>query len=145
MQLPGHLAINYVVWLLVFGNTTDNLLPYLICSAAIDVDHVIPFLNNQKRPCASGWRTRIHELYGMIVLSIPILVIWFFNQNLARVIALALLLHYAIDFLVGESRPFFPYSQTKMQIFFKKNKRWRTVIEIIIPITVLGYILVWQI
>jgi len=145
MQLPSHLAVNYIVWLLVFGNTTDNLFPYLIASVAIDIDHVIPFHNDQKRPSGSDWRTRMHELYGMVALSVPVAILWFINKMFAQAIALALLLHYMIDFLVGESRPFYPYSQMKMQIFFKKSKRWRIILEIIIPITVLGYILIWQI
>lgn len=144
MQIPGHLAINYVVWLLVFGNTTDNLVPYLIASVIIDIDHVIPLRNDKERPRASGWRTRFHELYGMVALSIPLTIVWFFNHDLAQVLALGLLLHYAVDFLAGESRPFFPYSQMKIQIFFKKSIRWRIVLEIGIPIIVLAYILIWQ-
>ncbi|MDD5040389.1 MAG: metal-dependent hydrolase [Patescibacteria group bacterium] len=146
MQLPSHVAVNYAVWLGVYGNTTEYLLPFIIATVILDLDHAIPFINRRRHHNqlnASGWRTRFHELYGVVLLSAIVCVVWVFNKKLAPVLALGLLLHYSADILVGESRPLYPYADTKIQVFFKKNKTGRVVLEIICMFAFIGFI-IWK-
>ncbi len=148
MQLTSHLAINYSLYLVVFGNDKPYLAVFLIASSVLDLDHLVPLLRDTKlgitekfKPRGAGWRTRWHELYGLVVLSLVAIAVWAFNHQLGEIIALAFTAHLAVDFLTGESRPFFPYSDTRVRIFFKKNNKTRTAIEILLASALL--LLLW--
>ena len=142
MQLPNHIAVSYVVYILSFGQT-KYLVPFLIASVIVDIDHIIPWLRKGKNEKYSGalWRTRLHELYGLVILSMIIMALWFFNPLLAKVLFLGILMHYSIDFLAGETRPFYPYSDTKVQIFFKETFWKRVVIETVLMAVAIAYVL----
>jgi len=149
MQIPAHLGLNYAVYLLAFGPTNEYLLPFFITSVIPDIDHVFPFLKiRDKNPpgtVLSGalWRTRLHEMYGLVIFSVLLMVIWFFNHRLATICALGLILHFCLDFVTGESRPFYPYSQIKVQIFFKNNKKIRIIFEVFLGALFIA-LLLWQ-
>lgn len=142
MQLPNHIAVSYVVYILSFGQT-KYLVPFLIASVIVDIDHIIPWLRKGKDEKYSGalWRTRLHELYGMVIFSLIIMALWFFSPLLAKILWLGIIMHYSIDFLTGETRPLYPYSDTKVQIFFKENFWKRVVIETVLMAVTIAYVL----
>lgn len=133
-MLPSHIVISYVAYALLAGKENNvNFYPFLFSATILDLDHIIAYkLNKDKGVISIGAlrRTRMHELYGLIVFSIIVLIIWFFNKTLAQILGLGMLMHYSIDFVFGESRPFYPYSNEKIQIFFTNNKKLKIIIEI---------------
>lgn len=146
MQLPSHILLSYVVYSAVAPEPNIYLVPFLVASIFVDMDHVPVYLINKSRStkiCGASWRTRFHELYGATFFSLIIILVWLFNQTLAQILAIGIIMHYIIDFLTGETRPFFPYSNEKIQIFFIKNKIWRIVLEIIFLFGLISLVL-WK-
>jgi hypothetical protein len=57
-------------------------------------------------------RTRFHELYGLILASSILGVLFFFvDTAIIQISALCIILHFAVDFLAGKSMPFYPVSK----------------------------------
>jgi len=146
MQLPSHIFLSYLVYTSITPTPNLYLVPFLIASVALDLDHIPAYIMNKKKyhkVAGTLWRTRLHELYGLILFSFIILIVWFFNHLLAQILAVGIIMHYIIDFLTGETRPFYPYSKEKIQIFFIKNKQARTLLEILLFAGLIGLIL-WK-
>ncbi len=146
MQLPSHILLSYAVYSAVAPEANAYLVPFLISSIVVDIDHVPAYLLNKPKHtkiCGALWRTRLHELYGATFFSFVIILVWLFNQTLAQILAVGIIMHYIIDFLTGETRPFFPYSNEKIQIFFVKSKIWLIILEFIFSFSLIGLIL-WK-
>lgn len=146
MQIPSHILLSYAVCSAVVPEINTYLVPFLIASTIVDIDHVPAYiLNKSKHAKIRGvlWRTRLHELYGATFFSFAVIIVWLLNQKLAQILAVSIIMHYIIDFLTGETRPFFPYSSEKIQIFFIKNKIWLIVLEFIFFLSLISLIL-WK-
>lgn len=149
MQLPAHLAVNYAVYLIVFGTAPQtHLVPYLAATVLLDADHLVPLLRARtgivtEKLQGALWRTRFHELYGVVFFSLLATVLWFFNQQLAQLLALAVLLHCSLDFISGETRPLYPWSDIRVQLFFQHTKRNRVLAEVVLGLLLLALI-IWQ-
>lgn len=144
MQFPTHILLSYAVCSAIIPEANSYLIPLVISAIFLDLDHIPAYLINKKNNNVSGalWRTRLHELYGVMLFSFIIIFVWFFNKTFAQVISIGIILHYIIDFLTGETRPFYPYSNEKFRIF-SKNKILMIILEIISTIILLGLI-VWK-
>ena len=114
MNFLLHFLIAYLAIENLFGNASQYIIQIFVFSNILDMDH-LPYLLRVKhgvfrRKFGSESRSRFHELYGVALISFAISAISFFDMALAKVIALSVILHHAGDFLVGRSRPFYPFS-----------------------------------
>lgn len=146
MQLTSHVAIAYIVYKLVFKDSNEYLIPFLIATVFIDLDHIFVLKANKEKlkslkPMGALSRTRLHELYGLVFFSTIFLLLYFVDSLLAKVLSLGLILHYILDFLTGETRPFYPYSDEKIQIFFTKNRKGRIILEVILFLSLAIFLL----
>jgi len=131
MNLPGHLVSGYVVYQIA-GLSQEYLAPFLLATVFIDLDHAFSLKRNLRRKPLkfdSFWRTRFHELWGLMIFSLIFFYIWFWDKTLGQVLALGLLIHFVLDFVTGEVQPFYPFSSQKIQIFFKEKVFLRYFLE----------------
>jgi membrane-bound metal-dependent hydrolase YbcI (DUF457 family) len=145
MNIVFHFLFGLLMAELVFGNALAYLPYILVFSLLVDLDH-IPYVLRFRRGLmekkfGSESRSRFHELYGMTVLSIAISAASFFiNPKLAGIIALSVILHYAVDFVAGNTRPFYPLSGTEVNVGLYP-KKFRIVTEAIL--TAVLVIILW--
>lgn len=122
MNILFHFLFSYLFVDIVFGNAWDYLMVILVFSVFIDITH-LPYLIKVrkyvvKNRFGSESRTRFHEIYGLTLFSAIICVSYFlFNPLIIEIIAMCIVLHFAIDFLTGKSMPFYPYS--KREVFLR--------------------------
>lgn len=131
MQWPGHLILSYVTYQ-AMGGKPEYLAPMLIASVIVDLDHIVPILKQRRILGIRGseWRSSLHELLGVSLFSTLSLGAWFQDHDLGIALALGFIMHYVLDFLVGQTRPFYPYSNTQIQVLFEQYPHARTVLEI---------------
>jgi len=148
MNLLFHFSFNYVVVSQIFGQRPEFIPIIAFFSIVIDLDH-LPYIFKNYRAMirylrfGSASRTRSHEIFGMVVISSIVFFISFFYKNLLvlQVILLCIMLHYAIDFLMGYSRPFNPYSNQEVFLKFYSSARQRVMIEM--SLTIMAVIVFW--
>lgn len=122
MNILFHFLFNYLFVDIVFGNAWDYLVVVFVFSVLIDLTH-LPYLlrvrkDVMKKRFGSGSRTRFHEIYGLTLFSAVICVLYLVvDPIIIGVIAMCIVLHFAIDFLAGKSMPFYPYS--KKEVFLR--------------------------
>ncbi|MBR9677937.1 MAG: hypothetical protein GOU97_01395 [Nanoarchaeota archaeon] len=144
MNFVLHFLLNFFIIDLALGCAKEYVLTILFFSIILDLDH-LPYLIKEKwriinKKFGSKSRTRFHELYGLALISIMVITISLItNPLLVKVIALSLILHLTMDFLIGKSRPFYPFSKEEINLGFLTDKN-KIYFEIIAT-TVLGVIL----
>lgn len=110
-----HFFFNFLVVESVWHNAHEYVWWIAAFSMCIDLDH-LPYLSSIRwkvRSCGLGAksRSRFHELFGLALFSLVIAVYSFFGSlELLKVVALSFVLHLAMDFVIGHTRPFFPFS-----------------------------------
>lgn len=120
MNTVFHFLFSYVfVDFITGGNAWNYILVIFVFSVAIDLTHIPYLLKKRGRIVnerfGSGSRTRFHEMYGLVLFSFLLCIIFFFTGPvLAGIAALCLLLHFSIDFISGKSMPFYPYSDREV-------------------------------
>ncbi|MFH0890286.1 MAG: metal-dependent hydrolase [Candidatus Aenigmatarchaeota archaeon] len=140
-----HFLISYIVINTVFGNAAGYIAFIALFSVLPDIDHIPYVIRNGKKlikkKFGSESRSRFHEMYGLLVYSVIIsFASLFFNSMLAKIAAMSLTLHIASDFLVGKSRPFYPFSKKEVSLGIVPEK-YRVLSEIILT-SLLG-VMVW--
>ncbi len=147
MNIIFHFLFNYLFVDIVFGNAFDYLAVVFVFSVLIDITH-LPYLLRMrgdvvKERFGSKSRTRFHEMYGLTIFSaIVCLLFLVFDQILTGIIAMCIVLHFAIDFLTGKSMPFYPYSEKEVFLhIFPYGYREKVIFEIFS--TVLLGVLFW--
>ena len=147
MNVIFHFLFNYVFIEFVTGNAWDYAILIFIFSVSIDLTH-IPYLLKARwdvveKRFGSEARTRFHEIYGLIILSIILCVLpVFFDFELVMVITLSIMLHFSVDFIIGKSMPFYPYNRKEVSLgLVPESYLWRTVFEIVS--TMLAGVLFW--
>lgn len=139
-----HFFLSYIIADSVFGNAYQYAVYILLFSVILDLDH-IPYLARTgkkilRKKFGSESRSRFHELYGLTLFSAAASAFPFFlDIALAKVIALSAIAHYAADFLVGKSRPFYPFSKKEVSLGMLPDK-YRMHFEIFLT-AILGAIL----
>jgi len=144
MNFLLHFLLAYLVIESVLGNASSYFIFILVFSIIIDLDHIPYTLKTGKallrKKFGSESRTRFHELYGLSLLSAGVcLFSVFFGVALMQIIALSLVLHYAADFLLGKTRPFYPFSKKEVFLDIWPD-RFRIPLEIALTLA-LGAIL----
>ncbi len=145
MNILLHFFLNYLIIDLVFGNAWTYAPIIFIFSLLIDLDH-IPYTLRTGRSLAkkrfgSESRTRFHEMYGLALTSILMSVFYLFLETaLVQIIALCLVLHFASDFFLGKTRPFYPVSGKEVFLGFCEQK-YRIPLEAVLTLILGG--LVW--
>ncbi len=144
MNILWHFLLNYLIINAVLGNPLNYIGYVLIFSTAIDIDHIPYILNVKKgllqRKFGSNSRSRFHEIYGLTLFSFAASVIYIFNPIIAEIIFLSLILHYAADFLLGKTRPFYPFSEKEVFLNLCPQK-YKMHFEIISTIVLI--VIVW--
>ncbi len=131
-----HFLINYAVINAVFGNAASYIAYIVLFSIIPDLDH-IPYMlktgkNLANKKFGSESRSRFHEMYGLAVFSVIISIASFFvGAAFAQIVAICLTLHIASDFLVGRSRPFYPFSKKEVFLNMLPDK-YRIFSEIVL-------------
>ncbi|MBI2579080.1 MAG: metal-dependent hydrolase [Candidatus Aenigmarchaeota archaeon] len=122
-----HFFLSYLVVEGALGNAYNYAVYILLFSVILDLDH-IPYVIKTRRKVlrkkfGSESRSRFHELYGLTLFSAAASLLAFFSgATLAKVIALSAIVHYAADFLVGKSRPFYPFSKKEISLGMLPDK-----------------------
>ena len=147
MNILFHFLFNYWVVDHTIGNAAQYKWFILAFSTFIDLDH-IPYIISIKgdlirKKFGSASRTRLHELYGLTIFSVAFSIFsFFYDPILAKVMALCIVLHLGIDFIIGRTRPFYPFS--KQEVFLRIcPDKYRIPLEIIA--TLIFGVLVWPI
>jgi len=141
MNILLHFLIAYFAVEIAIGNAWSYVIYIFIFSVILDFDHIGYILREKGkiRHKKFGYesRTRFHELYGLTLISVVLSVLFFFvNFVLVQVVALSFVMHYAVDFLVGKSRPFYPYSNKDVFLHLCPD-RYRAPVEVILTIVLL--------
>lgn len=141
-----HFFANFLLARIVFGIGWEYAPIILIFSVILDLDHIHYFFSNFKglktftRMDLSS-RSRFQELYGLTIISAFASVAYFLlNHTLLKVIIICIVLHFMIDFLVGHTRPLYPYSKDEVFLSIFRTLKTRAFIEIFLTM-VLGVIL----
>ena len=119
-----HFVLSLIVIQGAFGNALTYLIPVLVFSTGIDLDH-IPFILRSRQGIlrarlGAESRSRLHELYGLLLFSLGFSVLSAFcDIALVKTIALATILHYAVDFLLRKTRPLYPFCD--QEVFLRNS------------------------
>ena len=143
MNVLLHFLMNYAIIDVVFGNARQYLLLILFFSVVLDIDHIPYTLRTRmqiaKKKFGSECRTRMHELYGITLVAAGLGAAYFFvDIMLVQVAAASLMLHYMADFVLGKSRPFYPFSDR--EVFLGCPDKLRIPFEVVMTI-ILGWYL----
>lgn len=139
-----HFFLSYLVVEGALGSAYQYSIYILLFSVILDLDH-IPYLARTgkkilRKKFGAESRSRFHELYGLTLFSAAASAFSFFlDIALAKVIALSIMVHYAADFLVGKSRPFYPFSKKEVSLGMLPDK-YRMHFEILLTM-ILGAII----
>lgn len=146
MNALFHILFGYIIIELGFGNANQYIIPIIIASTIIDLDH-IPYLiiqnkNLLKIGLGERSRTVMQELLGLLLISIVIFVLFFFvaDKMLLKVVYLSLILHFAVDFATGKTRPFLPFSKEVLVSPFVPQERKKKVVFEIIMTSIAGVV-----
>jgi len=143
-----HFLLSFVFVDIIFGNAKNYILPILLFSVIVDLDH-IPYLLKVKKDLikkrfGAESRSIFHELVGLFVFSLIFCISFFFLPlNLIRIISFCLVIHISIDFLFGTTRPFYPFSNKKIFLgLFSKRFIYLMdlFLTLILLIFVIGYV-----
>ena len=147
MNVIFHFLFNYIFVGMVFGDVWSYLAVVFISSVLIDLTH-LPYLFRVREDVVnkrfgSESRTRFHELYGLVLFSAILCILYFFvDSTIVEISAMCLVLHFAIDFLAGKSMPFYPFSKREVFLhIFPYSYRRKLVFETVS--TVLVGVLFW--
>jgi membrane-bound metal-dependent hydrolase YbcI (DUF457 family) len=136
MNILFHVLFNYSIVSMIFGIEERFIPVIIIFSIVLDFDHLPYILRNFKTVVrylhfGSASRTRSHELIGLATFSLlfAITLLFYRDPRIIQVALLCVMLHYVADFLVGRTRPLFPYDKTEVFLHLYKRRRTRFVLE----------------
>ncbi len=148
MNTLFHFLFSYIIIELGYGNASQYLVPIFIASTILDLDHIPYFFIQNKNLLKNGLgersRTFIQELLGLLLISAVILVLFFFvaDKMLLKVVYVSFILHYAVDFATGKTRPFLPFSkEVLVSPFISQEPLKKVLFEIIM--TIIAGVLFW--
>ncbi len=139
MNILFHILFNYTIISLVFGIDPDSayVIPVIIFfSIILDLDHLPYIIKNFKSVIrylhfGSESRTRSHELIGLAISSLVFSFALLISPNkyLVQVALMCLILHYLVDYVIGRTRPLYPYNKTEVFLYFFKTRKTRFILE----------------
>lgn len=130
MNTLAHFLINLFIIGTVYPIGPMEVLIVFIASTIIDIDHLVAYFSakhpSKKMFHSSRIRTKFHELYGIIMVSVGVAILALVGVKLIllQLIFLSYLLHIFIDFLFVHSRPMYPFDKTDVSFdLFSFKKR----------------------
>ncbi len=103
MNTLFHFLFSYIIVELGYGNASQYLLPIILASAILDLDHIPYYFVQKKNILKNGLgersRTFLQELPGLFLISLAVLILSFVISDtmLLRVVYLSFILHYTVD------------------------------------------------
>lgn len=134
MNTPFHFLFSYIIVELGYGNASQYLVPIIVASAILDLDHIPYYFVQKKNILKNGLgersRTFVQELPGLFLISLIVLILSFVVSDtmLLKVVYLCFILHYTVDFAAGKTRPFYPFSKTVLVSPFVSQERKKKVL-----------------
>ncbi len=144
-----HILFNYLMIDVIFGNASSYILPIILASTLIDLDHIPHILKSGKKILKKGLgeksRSFLHELIGLIIITCISAVAYFIvaDKMLVKIIYACLLAHLVLDFLTGKSRIFYPFSKRVFISPLQKTQKTKIIFEIIATIIIIGVFIKW--
>jgi hypothetical protein len=143
MNPIAHIFFTYSILSFIIPDTRKYLLPIIIFSIIIDIDHIPIYLKKIftsresiiKIPYNNTLRMPIQEPIGIIIIEMILLLLYLFGiKHIILLIAsLSILIHWLIDFLTVPTCPLYPISTKEITLFYK-TKKSRVKLEIILTI-----------
>lgn len=142
MNSFAHFFLNYFLLSFIISNINDFLIPIIIFSIILDLDHLIGYKKLLKIPkkvrIKERWRehtlketllvrTIIQEPFGIIILSLMILafcLLGFVKPVIAFIAISCFVLHWMLDFLTNITLPLRPVSMKAFNPLFKSDIAW---------------------
>ncbi|MBN2367639.1 metal-dependent hydrolase [Candidatus Woesearchaeota archaeon] len=138
-----HFFVNYILLTLLFGDVSAYMPVIFIASIILDFDHAPYLLRERKKIGKKGLavecRSFMHEISGLGLLTIIALPLFFLIQpnKVILLVYLSLAFHILLDFILGDSRPLYPFSKKKFSSPLAVNKsKHRVPIEIAVTLFV---------
>jgi membrane-bound metal-dependent hydrolase YbcI (DUF457 family) len=142
-----HFFLSYAIIQLSWGYAREFIVLIFIASVIIDIDHIPYILKTKKKLMSEGFgeesRSFMHELPGVLIVTVLCLGLFLvYGVDVARVAAISSLLHYAADFAVGRTRPFWPFSdKVLVSPLGITDKKKRIFLEV--TSTIIGGVVFW--
>ena len=143
MLTPTHAISASILALIathVAPTETGYILSALVFASFLDLDHVYYLIRDRKMYKEKGFvgqlhhaRSPLHELPGVIIWGVIALIIRTFDQTLASIFFLSVLIHLCEDFFAGIAFPFNPFDKTEMALF-KHTKMDKVIINSLVII-----------
>lgn len=148
-----HICLTYFILSFIIPDTQKYLLPIALFSIILDVDHIPGmikelFLNKKERAelirlprkHMNLVRTAVQEPVGVITILILLGLLYFFGVKhiLMTIAALAILIHWVIDFLFVSTMPLKPVNRKKSVKLFFGKETLKHKIEVRIIITIIS-------
>jgi membrane-bound metal-dependent hydrolase YbcI (DUF457 family) len=118
MNTLFHILVNYFILRGIFGPAVNSYIPVMIiASAVLDLDHIPYLIRNFRNILKKGIdhesRSLFHEFAGLVIVTVFSAAFYLLSKDKALpvIISVSLYLHLIVDFLVGDSRPFHPFSE----------------------------------
>ena len=133
MTTPAHtLSASYLALMFAGVTHTALIITALISAAILDIDHLY-FIAKDRSIARRGMlhkaRSIFHELFGFAVIGILMLIVGIFNQQLALVTGLSMMIHLTQDMIVGISLPFNPADKTEVYLL-PQNTKLKIILDV---------------
>ncbi|HBB02618.1 MAG: hypothetical protein US89_C0005G0030 [Candidatus Peregrinibacteria bacterium GW2011_GWF2_38_29] len=152
MNTVSHALIGFAASSIIFGPeiARDNVMPIILASTAMDVDHIFYFIKHIKpviKQAKTGHTTPnlqgiFHRVHSQLIFMLLMMVLSFFiDTTLVRIICFNVFLHMGMDALIDcYYHAFKPFSPNLLSIRIFGDKKMRIIADII-SVPVLTFIL----
>jgi hypothetical protein len=126
MNFPAHIMLNYFALSFFIPEAQKYLLPIAAFSVLLDIDHLPGlFWAKEGKANVDHYRTWIQEPVGALA---AVATLWALNiagiGGIYSVIAAAcIFLHWLVDFLTVDTKPFAPFKDNVVNLFFHTKKQ----------------------
>ena len=111
-----------------FAGVEPQQTPYIaaawLAASVIDLDHAYYVLKDRAMYRERGFKGQLHharsvfhELFGLLAAGLIAAALFAFDQQLARVVFIAVAVHLVQDWIVGTSHPLAPLDRTVVRFF----------------------------
>jgi hypothetical protein len=120
---------------------TSYVLAALISASILDLDHLFFVIRDREMYRQVGFqgqlhhaRSPFHELFGLLIVGVLSVGLFWADPKLARVVFMAFTIHLAQDWVLGKSSPLAPIDTTVTQ-FFALTFKQKVLVDMVIMIT----------
>ena len=147
MNTFAHIFLNYFVISLIIPNAREYLIPIIVFSTLLDLDHVQGFfkemfMSKRKRKKLTLRehtllvRSDVQEPIGIIIIELILGLLYVFGirETLLAVAALSIFLHWLLDFLTVTTAPSTPVDDGKVVKLYFEKKRNKVALRVFITL-----------